>query len=73
MGVVVAYYGGRVLSNVAIVAVFWTSNVDIDLQQEVGRFYTAIAASSYIDWLEEYDTLGLTAALCVAAATKNRA
>jgi hypothetical protein len=58
MGVVVAYYGGRVLSNVAIVAVFWTSNVDIDLQQEVGDFYTAIAASSYVDWLEEYDTLG---------------
>jgi len=62
MGVVVAYYGGRVLSNVAIVVVFWTSNVDVDLQQQVGNFYTAIAASSYIDWLEEYDTLGLTGA-----------
>jgi hypothetical protein len=60
MGVGVAYYGGRVLSNVAIVAVFWTSNVAVDLQQQVGSFYTAIASSSYIDWLEEYDTLGLT-------------
>jgi hypothetical protein len=60
MGVGVAYYGGRVLSNVAIVAVFWTSNVDLDLQQEVGSFYSAIASSSYIDWLEEYDTLGRT-------------
>jgi len=62
MGVVVAYYGGRVLSTVAIVAVFWTSNVDVDLQQQLGSFYAAIAASSYIDWLEEYDTLGLTGA-----------
>ena len=62
MGVVVAYYGGRVLSNAAIVAVFWTSNVDVDLQQQLGSFYSAIAASSYVDWLEEYDTLGLTGA-----------
>jgi hypothetical protein len=59
MGVVVAYYGGRVLSNVAIVAVFWTSDVAVDLQQQLGSFYAAIAASSYVDWLEEYDTLGL--------------
>ena len=62
MGVVVAYYGGRVLSNAAIVAVFWTSNVSVDLQQQLGSFYGAIASSSYIDWLEEYDTLGLKGA-----------
>ena len=41
MGGVVAYYGGRVLSNVAVVAVFWTSNVDVDVQQQIGSFYGA--------------------------------
>jgi hypothetical protein len=55
---IVAYYGGRVLSNVAVVAVFWTSNVDVTLQQKVGPFYAAVTDSSYVDWLSEYDTLG---------------
>src|SRR5579884_1512149 len=55
---VVAYWGGRVLSNVAVVAVFWTSNVDVSIQQKVGPFYATITASSYVDWLSEYDTLG---------------
>jgi hypothetical protein len=62
MGVVVAYYGGRVLSSAVVVAVFWTSDVDIDLQQQIGNFYAAIAGSSYVDWLEEYDTIGRTGA-----------
>jgi hypothetical protein len=54
----VAYYGGRVISNVAVVAVFWTANVDVTVQQRVGSFYAAVTNSSYLDWLSEYDTVG---------------
>jgi MYXO-CTERM domain-containing protein len=52
------YYGGRVISNVEVVAVFWTGAVDPAVQGVVGPFLTAITASPYIDWLEEYDTIG---------------
>jgi len=54
------YYGGRVISNVEVVEVFWTSNVKLATQQQVGGFYTAITKSAYFDWLTEYDTLGST-------------
>ena len=33
---VVAYFGGRVLSNVAVVAVLWTGDVDLELSQRIG-------------------------------------
>jgi hypothetical protein len=59
---VVAYYGGRVISNVAVVAVFWTANVDVTIQQRIGSFYASVADSGYVDWLSEYDTLGRTGA-----------
>jgi MYXO-CTERM domain-containing protein len=52
------YYGGRVISNVEIVEVFWGPNVDATLVAQIGSFYTAIVKSSYIDWLTEYDTIG---------------
>ena len=52
------YYGGRVLSNVEVVAVFWTGNVKPQTQLQVGAFYTALTSSAYFDWLSEYDTLG---------------
>jgi hypothetical protein len=54
------YYGGRVISNVNVVPVFWTSDVDATTQSQIGGFLTAIVASPYLDWLEEYDTIGLT-------------
>jgi MYXO-CTERM domain-containing protein len=53
------YYGGRVISNVEVVEVFWTSAVDPMIQSQIGPFFTAITASPYLDWLEEYDTIGL--------------
>lgn len=53
------YYGGRVISNVEVVAVFWTGNVRAQTQQQIGGFYTAITKSAYFDWLSEFDTLGL--------------
>lgn len=53
------YYGGSVISNVEVVAVFWTGNVKAQTQQQIGGFYTAITKSAYVDWLTEFDTLGL--------------
>jgi hypothetical protein len=53
------YYGGRVISNVEVVVVFWTSAVDPTVQSEIGPFLSAVTGSPYLDWLEEYDTLGL--------------
>jgi MYXO-CTERM domain-containing protein len=54
------YYGGRVLSNVKIVSVSWGSSVDATYMTNLGGFYTAITKSPFIDWMMEYDTLGLT-------------
>lgn len=51
------YYGGTVISNVEVVAVFWTANVKAQTQQQIGGFYTAITKSAYFDWLTEYDTI----------------
>jgi hypothetical protein len=53
------YYGGRVISNVEVVVVFWTSGVDATTQSQIGPFLSAVTNSSYFDWLQEYDTIGL--------------
>ena len=54
------YYGGRVISNVKIVEVAWNSSVDSNYMTQLQGFYTAIVTSPFIDWLTEYDTIGLT-------------
>ena len=54
------YYGGRVISNVQVVAVFWGPNVNAEVTSKIGGFYQAIVASPFIDWLLEYDTTGHT-------------
>jgi MYXO-CTERM domain-containing protein len=53
------YWGGRVLSNVHVLAVNWGPNVNATLKNGIGGFYTAITNSVYLDWLAEYDTFGL--------------
>jgi len=53
------YYGGPVLSNVQVIQVSWTSSVDGTLQSTLPGFYKSIVSSGYIDWLGEYDTVGL--------------
>jgi hypothetical protein len=54
------YYGGRVISNVQVAVVFWTSGVDATTQSQIGGFYNTISNSAYMDMLSEYDTVGLT-------------
>lgn len=50
------YYGGRVLANVEVVAVFWGASVNGEVMNEMPGFYSAVTQSSYFDWLSEYDT-----------------
>jgi MYXO-CTERM domain-containing protein len=54
------YYGGRVISNVKIVEVSWNSSVDAAYMTQLQGFYTAIVTSPFIDWMTEYDSIGLT-------------
>jgi len=50
------YYGGKVLQNVKIVAVFWGPNVNTTITGGIGGFYSAVTGSAYFDWLTEYNT-----------------
>ena len=50
------YYGGPVLSNVDVIPVFWTSSVDAQVQEEIPPFLATLTASSFFDWLSEYNT-----------------
>jgi hypothetical protein len=55
-GTKLVYFGGRVLSNVKVVAVFWGTQVDPETVAKIGDFYTSVTNSTYIDWLSEYNT-----------------
>lgn len=54
------YYGGRVVSNVQVVEVYWTSAVDPIVQSFLPGFLAGITDSSYFDLMSEYTTVGLT-------------
>ncbi len=54
------YFGGHVISNVKIVEISWGSAVDSNYMTQLQGFYTAIVKSPFIDWMTEYDTIGLT-------------
>ncbi len=56
----VKYFGGRVISNVNIVEVAWGSSVDSNYLTQLQGFYQAIVVSPFIDWMTEYDTIGLS-------------
>jgi hypothetical protein len=50
------YNGGRVLSNVQVVVVFWTNAVNATVRANIGPFFSRVTNSQYMDWLSEYDT-----------------
>ena len=50
----VKYYGGPVISNVNVYAVYWNSSVNY--QSQIPGFFSTITAGSYFQWLTEYDT-----------------
>ena len=53
------YYGGKVIPNVEVIAVNWSSKVPTTLSSRIGGFYTAVTNSAYFDMLSEYSTVGL--------------
>jgi MYXO-CTERM domain-containing protein len=53
------FRGGPVLQNVRVVTVYWGNNVQFSGStgtQTLDAFYKAVIASSYYDWLKEYNT-----------------
>jgi hypothetical protein len=48
------YYGGPVLPNVKIFAVYWGASTAF--QTHLNDFYGSITSSAYFDWLTEYNT-----------------
>jgi hypothetical protein len=53
-GAALKYFGGPVLANVKVYAVYWGSHVQY--QDHINAFYPAITNGAYFDWLSEYDT-----------------
>ena len=51
-----SYNGGPVISNVKVVIVYWGAGVDASLQAFAPGFFQAILSSTYMDWLQEYNT-----------------
>jgi hypothetical protein len=57
-GAHLTYYGGRVVSNIQVVLVFWGSNVSSEVQSKMPDFYDGVLNSAYVDWLDpEYNTV----------------
>jgi hypothetical protein len=50
------YYGGPVIPNVKVYAVFWGDGVSAETKSNIGPFFANILDSTYMDWLSEYDT-----------------
>lgn len=47
-----SYWGGHVIPNVKVYQVNWTSSS----QPDMSAFFAGVTNSSYLDWLQEYDT-----------------
>jgi hypothetical protein len=56
----VMYFGGKVVPNAKVYAVFWTSDVDNTTKANIGLFYQALTNSTWMDWLTEYSTVGIS-------------
>ncbi len=50
------YFGGGVLANVKVYAVFWDDTVSPDITAGIGGFYQTLTNSQWMDWLTEYST-----------------
>lgn len=64
VGAHLTYWGGPVMSNIQVVAVFWGPNVSsaITANGAIDQFYTDITTSRYFDELTEYTTAGIVGA-----------
>ena len=50
------YYGGPVISNVRVYAVYWGRDVNSEVEMTMPDFYQALVAGPYMNWLSEYST-----------------
>lgn len=50
------YYGGPVIANAKVYAVFWGDKVSAETKSKIGPFFENMLDSTYMDWLKEYDT-----------------
>ena len=55
---VMGWHNGPVLSNVVVVPVLWGSSVDPATASGIAGFYAATTNSQYLDWLNDYNTVG---------------
>jgi hypothetical protein len=53
---VVSYHGGRVLSGAEIVVVFWGSDFDAGVVDQISGVYRTLTDVNDFDWISEYDT-----------------
>jgi|GEM_PF-2684984 len=53
------YNGGRVIQNVKVYQIYWTTSVNSTLVTNLDQFYQDLLGGSYMDWLSEYNTVGL--------------
>jgi uncharacterized repeat protein (TIGR01451 family) len=62
VGAQLTYFGGPVVSNLHVVAVFWGPNVNTAITGAGGidQFFTDITSSRFYDLLTEYGTVGVT-------------
>jgi hypothetical protein len=56
----VVYYGGPVISNVKLYVVYWGTKVRSAVTTTAPDFYKTLVTSSYLDWLKEYNTNGVS-------------
>src|SRR5207248_2009116 len=59
-----AYFGGRVVSNIQVVQVLYGTGsyipqVTSTATPSIATFYQGVTNSAYVDWLVEYNTTGL--------------
>ena len=66
------YWGGPIISQIHVVAVFWGPNVDAGVTGGIGQFFTDITSSRFYDLLTEYSTTGIIGA-GVPAVSSNQA
>lgn len=50
------YFGGKIIPNVRLYAIYWGPSVDATTQALVPEFMRAFTSSAMFDWLSEYDT-----------------
>ncbi len=55
-----SYFGGPIVQSPIIVPVSWSSDVQQEVQTNMPQFYADVMASSYWEWLVEYDTVGIS-------------